>query len=139
MKLRLEATPEEISAKGQQLLSQLAKAVRPHAPELAHALEEATSSASPEEEHADLKHEFLRESFRDVHKLYETTLDAMVTEMGAALDARVREMRGGKPVAEIQEALGKSGFSDGDFKSGGLLEEIDADGLQALLEIRQMR
>jgi len=107
MKLRLEATPEELEAKGDQLLKALANELEPHAPDLATALEKALPTQEVTLKYATLRglqeqtvQMYARTTtamLRDIHKIIDTTpavvksltysdTDDLLTQLGAMLD-----------------------------------------------------
>ncbi len=73
MRLRLDATPEELKDKGPELVKALANEVKDANPELAHNLEKALPKKEPA-----LKYKALRDLHQGNRKVYRTTLDSMV-------------------------------------------------------------
>lgn len=77
MKLRLEATPEELQSKSAELIKALSEML----PELAESLEKALPRKEPE-----LKYPVLRELQKKTVEAYEKTMLAMVKAVGKVLD-----------------------------------------------------
>ena len=82
MRLRLEATEDELRDRAPALLASLGKALDAAAPEIAEALRKAI----PENHPTELRHAALQEGLDDVRVIYRRTLDAMLTEIDAALE-----------------------------------------------------
>lgn len=88
MKLRIEATTQdEVQAKGHELLEKLAKALRPHAPAVAEALDAATSSLDDEVE--PLRSQALAEQFAREQHEYAVMLDRMIADIAKVLAKHV--------------------------------------------------
>lgn len=86
MKLRLEAEPEELAARGDHLVRQLAKALGPHAPELAGRLEKALEREPQARAHQLLA---IQDGVEDIRGLYQRCLQDIQEEAGKELDAQV--------------------------------------------------
>lgn len=106
MKFRLEATPDEIREKAPELIGRLAKAVAPHAPDVADALEKAatTDKADPE-----LRHLALREAHAQVAARYRRQMDRMVQEIADAVDAHVEKPAPDTADAKVIDLNGAAG------------------------------
>lgn len=145
MKLRLEAEPGELQARGRELVEGLSKAMHAHAPDLADAL----LKAIPEKPPVEMKHRALRDSMDVTRRLYAEALRGMQAEIGAALDARADEMVGlskaGLPPTVMLSAgdqpeldalhreLAGIGYEARDFSPGGLLSGQSIPTLRALV------
>ena len=87
MRLHLETTPQELSARGDALLVGLAKALHPHAPDLAARLEKAAEVVEEEAGEPALPHRALQDGLGSIRAQYAAALAAMLAEIGQALDA----------------------------------------------------
>lgn len=88
MKLRLEATPDELRLNGERLLGQLSKALSGHNPGLSEALAEpALYDALHKAEGLEVRERVGRELLQRVQALYADATKGMLDEIGAALDA----------------------------------------------------
>lgn len=87
MKLKLEATPEELTTRGDALVKALSSELRPFAPELAEALSKALESppSSPE-----LRHQALRDLQAKFTARAERARHRMLAEIGEILDEGVQ-------------------------------------------------
>ena len=81
MRLRIEATPDELADKSEALVKALADAIGPMAPDLAEALKKALPKAPVE---------LLQPALREMHKVtrreYEKRLKWMLKDIGKVLD-----------------------------------------------------
>lgn len=84
MRVRLEATPDELREKGPLLVETLARSVRHANPELAAALSKAIAP-----ETVTLRHRALQELKERTDAAYKAQMKKMVTEIGAVLDGGV--------------------------------------------------
>jgi len=106
MRVRLEATPQELSEKGEELIKALAHELYPVSPELAETLEKAL----PEKEPA-LKYKALR----DIHKItkdeYEKTLERIHLDIAKVLAEAVENTSVGQPITKsvTPDDLNKAG------------------------------
>lgn len=82
MKLHLEATQQELTERGDDLLEGLAKALDEHAPDLAKALRKA----QPEHNGVELRHKALRELKGSVAHRYRRQMDMMNAEIAALFE-----------------------------------------------------
>lgn len=152
MKLRLEATPEELEHKADRLVSALAKALRGAAPDVADAL----LKAIPEKEHK-LKHKVLQEIHEKISKRYAITLDMMLSDIGKRIDKHVSGMAKSddendlkksknpnyasnildmeaKAYEVAKEELAKYGFQPSAFEEGGALYGESVNALREILK-----
>lgn len=87
MKIRIEAEPGEIGAKGHVLLERLAQRLSREAPGVAEALEKAAHTLDePAPVQAD---QAIQDGLEQLRRRYRTTLDMMLGEIGRALDRAV--------------------------------------------------
>jgi hypothetical protein len=146
MKLRLEATPEEIESKAPRLVAALSKALRAHAPDVADQL----LKAIPEKE-SPLKHQVLRDIHGKISNRYAITLDMMVEEIGKRLEDHVSEMKKSngtetnpnyatnildleaKAYEVAKEELAKFGYDKTAFEVGGALYGESVNSLREML------
>lgn len=88
MRLRIEATPDELADKANDLVKALAATLAPVAPDLAEALEKALEKAVPKD-----TPKMLQPALREIHEVtrkeYERRLKWMVKDIGAVLDRAV--------------------------------------------------
>lgn len=103
MRLQLEATPEELNEKGEQLVRSLVQQVAPFAPELAETLEKALPDAK---ERVQLRQRSLRELHERTQAEYRKTLTRMMDDIHKVITKASRN-----PSHEI---LGKSLDSEGE-------------------------
>lgn len=145
MKIRLEATPEELRERADELVTQLSKALRAHAPEVAERLEKASS---PKE--VELRHRALRDMHQRAQKLYQMQMDRMIDDIGQALERRIKTLGAvekGDPnylsnVIDMAEAnydkikaeLTEFGYHDHEYEEGGALYGHSANQLRDILE-----
>lgn len=86
MKLHIEASSEDEFRKGlPELVSRFAKAVEPYDAKLARLL----NDTSTHDHDTDMKFPVIRAEVDGIHALYQQSLDAMLREVGATLDAHV--------------------------------------------------
>ncbi len=150
MKLSIQAeSAEELRDKTSGLLTQLAKSIAAVAPEAAEALESAVIASHEHEHSTRLRHRALRDSFDFVHAAYQSTLKAMLKEMGEALDAHVGTLakaespdfmaavvaREDKELDAVLQGLESFGYDAArDFDTpGGLLHGLTIEDLQGVL------
>lgn len=139
MKLKLDATPEELSERGNDLVDALAKAVQPHAPDLADALHKAVLPQKVPE----LKHKSLRQNHEKMQKKYRLMLDRMNTEIAGLLETELTKSEVVSPdyttkVVELEEAaldkvkavLMQRGYRQEDFEEGGVLYGLSINQLR---------
>lgn len=86
MRIRLEASPEELAAKGNQLLEVLARSLEPHHRGLSDALQKAIVEADQDEQ-PELRYPVLRELHERTRTAYAAQLDAMLRDINRVLDA----------------------------------------------------
>ena len=147
MKLRVDATKEELSERGGDLLDALAKAVAPHAPDLADALYKALP---PKE--SPLKAKALREQHKRERARYQRMLDRMNAEIADVLNeafqkseqspdytAKVVEMEA-HAYEQVKAMLMQQGYKAEDFEEGGVLYGLSTNELrEAVKQGRERR
>lgn len=128
MKLRLDATPDELQTKSGKLIKALSELLRPAAPDLSEILEKALPAKEQE-----LKYPVLRELQRRTQKLYEKHIQKMLQEIGTVLDgSKVAKSefydhteaiaeKDGAAYQRIKEVLRGMGYLESDFEPGGPL------------------
>ncbi len=84
MRLRIEATPDELADKSESLIKALADTLAPVAPDLAERLEKAIPKDTPK-----LRQPALREIHEITSKTYEARLKWMLKDINAVLDRAV--------------------------------------------------
>lgn len=148
MRFRLEATEEELREKGEQLVDTLSKSLEFSHPELSEILEKAL----PRKEH-DLKYRALRELKAKVAKEYESTMQAMIKEIGQVLDDAVRKSEDEpagfydhtQPIAQkddilygrVKKLVMERGYRKTDFEKDGALYGWSTNQLLDLLRTRE--
>lgn len=142
MKLRLDATQEELATRGEDLVEGLAKALQEHAPELADALQKALP---PKE--TSLKHKSLRELHETVRRAYAVQMDRMNEELASLISADLKKSESPdyttKVVAMDEAAYAKAkaaalqaGFHPDDFEADGILAELNTNQLREAIKER---
>lgn len=84
MRVRIEATPQELTADPVEVMERLAKGLQAQAPELARAMRDA--AALLPEPAVQPRHQALQDSFAHVRREYRRTMEAMLGEIGRELD-----------------------------------------------------
>lgn len=102
MKLHLEAEEGELEKAAPQLLEKLSRAVAPHAPSLADALQKALRVRQEDAPAVEPKHRALKDLVLSTREQYQRTLERMLTEIGEALDDRVAEIAGGEDIQKAE-------------------------------------
>jgi hypothetical protein len=87
MKLKIDATPEELSEKAPALLGKLAGMLQFINPEIADTIFKAVL---PQKEH-ELKHPVLRDLQKKISAIYADHLDRMIADIGKVLDKSTRK------------------------------------------------
>ena len=85
MRLRLDATTEELNTKGEDLIKALVESLTPTNPELAESLEKALPQPRPR-----LRYKALRELQEKTEENYRKMLDSMVKDIGKVLDTAAK-------------------------------------------------
>ena len=146
MKLKLDATGEELSERGDELLDALAKTVAPHAPELADELRKA---ALPKKE-AELKHKALRQLHDKMRKRYRIRLDRMNAEIASLLDGELKKSESPDYTTKVvameaaaydkaKAALMQMGYRDDDFDEGGPLYGLSVNQLREAAQAKRSK
>ena len=118
MRLKIEATPEELVEKSDVLIKALAEAVSIVAPDLAEQLEKSVRTPV----------EMRQPALRDIHKItrkeYQKRLDWMVRDIGKVLDRAVMKKADETDPDEDQDELEPG---DVDPETGKLVPEEDEE------------
>lgn len=137
MKLRLDATPQELAEKGERLVESLGELFRSVNPDLAEALEKAL----PRKE-SELKFPVLREIQKKEEAEYERQMKLMVKDIGKVLDKSLQKSESASPdfvggilnteeehYRKVKQALIERGYVDEDFEPGGPLHGFSTNEL----------
>jgi hypothetical protein len=142
MRLRLEATPEELREKGEALIGELAKSLAPLDPDLAQSLEKAL----PRKEQG-LKFPVLREIAKRQGEAYDKLLKRMLKDIGKVLDRSTKTTSGVLAKAEFYDHTGpivdkdeigyqrvkavlmQYGYTEADYQEGGSLYGMSVNEL----------
>lgn len=128
MKLRLDATPDELQEKSGKLIKALSELLRPAVPDLSEILEKALPAKEQE-----LKYPVLRELQKRTQKLYEKHVQKMLKEIGKVLDGSTMSKsefydhtgavakKDDVAYKRVKEVLTGMGYLESDFEPGGPL------------------
>jgi hypothetical protein len=133
MKLKVEATPDELRDKAPDIVKSIGELLRPVSPDMADILEKAIPYKEKE-----LKFPVLRELQKQTEEAYEKQMELMLKDIGKVLDKSVKTTtikkserspdytqklvaKEDESYEEIKEELKKYGYVDSDFDKGGVL------------------
>jgi len=120
MRLRFEATPQELQEKGEELIKALVEEFHDVDHDLAERLEKSLPSKEPV-----LKYPVLRAIHKKTTQAYEAMLDSMLVEIGKVLDESVVEPKRLKKSMDLKKAMDEAASE---------LEEPVYDHTQPLVE-----
>jgi len=142
VKLRLEATPEELRERGSELLDAMAKALGEDAPALADRLQKAATAPAHE---PVLKHQALRDLHTKMRARAQRGFDRMITEIVQTVDGHMVKSATASPdytakmvdeeqaaYDKMQAALIGQGYTPEDFEEGGPLYGMSVNELRDL-------
>lgn len=140
MKLRLDATEEELRTRGPELIQALSKALGEHAPELAAQLSKA-ATVPPKE--PQLKHKALRQLQTKMSSRAQRGYDRMVAEIINVVDDHVKKSESPDYTAKVVDveqkayddmkaALIDQGYTAEDFEEDGPLYGASVNELREL-------
>ena len=145
MRVRLDATPEELRTKGPALLKSLGKSLSEHAPELAEALNKA-AELPPKE--SVLKHKVLRQLHTQLSGRYSRQMDKMNQEIADLLDSNLQKSEDytqkisdadAAAFDQVRTALYELNYLPADFEEGGVLYGASTNELLELAHAGRRR
>lgn len=150
MRLRLEATPQELYEKAPDFLDKLADAFEPVHPELADVLAKALRKEP------SLKFRLLRELHQQTRDAYAKQLDAMLADIDKVLDRSSKASSTGKmekaevydysrkiydqdarAYERVKQVLMRQGYKRADFEAGGTLDGYSVNELVDLARAKK--
>ena len=141
MKFALEATPEELGEKGEDLIRSLRDLLQYSAPETAELLEKALPTKEP-----NLKFPVLRGIYRNTKKEYQAMCERIVNgameiiegNMGKSYDhSKAAADKDQEKYDELKKLLITYGYVDRDYEYGGVLYGWSTNQLIELLKVRR--